>query len=471
MYSELPDTFPRGLYRSSFERDSCGFGLLAQVQGHASNALVRTALTALERLTHRGAVAADGKSGDGCGVLLAYPEAFLREAAAATGIQLGRRFAVGNVFLAPSAETAAAQRRCLEEEVRRAGFEKSAWRRVPICPEVLGAQAARGMPRVEQLFVELPPMRHAAVCERWLYVARRRAEAAWRTADRGPIFYVCSLSSRRLVYKALVLPRLLGAFYPELLDARLTAHLCVFHQRFSTNTLPHWSIAQPFRHLAHNGEINTIQGNRNWTRARAPNLQSPLLPKIRELMPIVRSEDSDSCSVDNMLEYLLAGGLDLLHAMRVLIPPAWENSPHVSARERAFYHYHALKLEPWDGPAGIVLSDGRWGACVLDRNGLRPARYMLTRDGLLTVASEIGIYDYDPGEVEYSGRLGPGEMLAVDTSAGRIWSNREIGELLSGRRPYRKWLDEGFALHPGRLGKREAAAEFRSHVSLQPGGL
>ena len=442
MHSELPSTFPRALYRPAFERDSCGFGLLAQVQGEPSSELVRTALIGLERLTHRGAVAADGKSGDGCGLLLAFPETFLREVAAAQGIQPGHRFAAGNVFLAPLAETAVAQRACLERELRRAGFSRSAWRPVPVRPEVLGAQALQGMPRIEQLFVELPPHEELSTCERRLYIARRRAEVAWCASGRQPPFYVCSLSARLLLYKALVLPRFLGSFYPDLKDTRLASHLCLFHQRFSTNTLPHWRIAQPFRHLAHNGEINTIQGNRNWTLARTPNLQSPLLPEVRTLMPIVHADDSDSCSVDNMFEYLLAGGLDLLHAMRILLPPAWENSSHMSPQERAFYHYHALKLEPWDGPAGIVLSDGRWGACSLDRNGLRPARYLLTRNGWLTIASEIGIYDYDPAEVECSGRLGPGQMLAVDTGAGRIWHNEEIGALLAKRRPYRKWLDQ-----------------------------
>ncbi len=453
------ETAPRagrhGLYRPEFERDACGFGLIAHMDGRASHWLVQTAIGALARLTHRGAIAADGKTGDGCGLLLARPDAFLRAAAAEAGIRLGERYAVGMVFLHPEPARAEAARRRLEAELAAEGFSVFGWREVPTDASALGEEAIRSQPRIEQVFVAPPAALDDDGVERRLYVARRRAERALEPEDR--VFYVPSLSARVIAYKGLMMPANLPAFYPDLGDARLASPLVVFHQRFSTNTWPQWRLAQPFRYLAHNGELNTIRGNRNWAVARAHKLASPLLPELGELTPLVSLEGSDSCSLDNMLEALLAGGMDLFRAVRLLIPPAWQNVETMDPDARAFYEYHSMHMEPWDGPAGIVLTDGRHAACVLDRNGLRPARYVITRhpeiegepraDGewagcVITLASEVGVFDYEPERVVRKGRLKPGEMIAADTWTATLHEPEAIERELAGRRPWRRWLDE-----------------------------
>ncbi len=426
----------QGLYRPEFERDNCGFGLIAQMDNQPSHRLVRTAIDALARLTHRGAVAADGKSGDGCGLLLKKPDAFLRARAEECGIELGPLYAVGMVFMDPQAiETS---RATLEAELEREGLTVAGWREVPLDTSACGEEALASLPHIAQCFVNAPQGMDEAALERHLFVARRRAEIA-RADDAH--FYVSSLSSRTISYKGLVMPEYLPVFYPDLNDASLESALCVFHQRFSTNTLPQWRLAQPFRFLAHNGEINTIRGNRNWAEARAHTLKSPELPDLAELLPLVNMEGSDSSSLDNMLEVLLAGGVDLFRAMRLLIPPAWQNIEHIDPDLRAFYEYNSMHMEPWDGPAGIVLTDGRHAACTLDRNGLRPARWVITRDRIITLASEIGVYDYTPEEVVAKGRVKPGEMLAVDLETGELIRPADIDARLKARQPYRKWLD------------------------------
>ncbi|WP_455384269.1 glutamate synthase central domain-containing protein, partial [Acidihalobacter prosperus] len=431
----------RGLYRPEFERDNCGFGLIANMDGHASHWVLETAIGALARMTHRGAIAADGKTGDGCGLLLKKPDAFLRAAAAEQNIELGELYAAGVVFL-DLEDDARAQtaRQTLEAELQTAGAVVAGWREVPTNPEACGEMALRSLPRIEQIFVNAPADMDEETFERALFVARRRAEQTLRPQDE--VFYVPSLSSRVISYKGLVMPAYLPEFYLDLKDERLETALCVFHQRFSTNTLPQWRLAQPFRFLAHNGEINTIRGNRNWAKARAHTLSSPHLPDLSEFTPLVSMSGSDSSSMDNMLEVLLAGGIDVLRAMRLLIPPAWQNMQHVDTDLRAFYEYHSMHMEPWDGPAGVVLTDGRHAACCLDRNGLRPARYVITRDRHITLASEIGVYDYAPEDVVTKGRLKPGQMLAVDTETGELLLPHMIDERLMNRRPYREWLDQ-----------------------------
>jgi glutamate synthase (NADPH/NADH) large chain len=273
--------------------------------------------------------------------------------------------------------------------------------------------------------------------ERRLFVARRRTEIAIEGDDD---FYIPSLSARVFSYKGLVMPEHLPAFYTDLKDRRVTTSICVFHQRFSTNTWPQWRLAQPFRFLAHNGEINTICGNRLWAQAHAYTFKSPELPCLSELLPLVSMSGSDSCSLDNMLEVLLAGGIDIFRAMRLLTPPAWQNVSHMDPDLRAFYGYNSMHMEPWDGPAGIVLTDGRFAACVMDRNGLRPARYVITRDRHITLASEIGVYDYAPHEVVTKGRPKPGQMMAVDTETGTVLLPDDTDTRVKARHPYRKWL-------------------------------
>ena len=453
----------RGLYRPEFEKDSCGFGLIAQMDNRPSHWLVRTSINALARLTHRGAVAADGKSGDGCGLLMRKPDAFLRLAAAGAGFHLGARYGVGMVFLNHDPALAEAARTGLREELEREGLHVAGWRVVPINPEACGEQSRQTAPRVEQVFVNAPTDLLPEALERKLFIARRRANL--RISLHDPAYYVLSLSGRVLSYKGLVMPANLPTFYPDLSDSRLESSICLFHQRFSTNTLPRWSLAQPFRYLAHNGEINTICGNRNWAEARSYTLASRLLPDLADIRPLVNMHGSDSSSLDNMLEVLLMGGMDLFRAMRLLIPPAWQNVEHMDPDLRAFYEYNSMHLEPWDGPAGIVLTDGRYAGCVLDRNGLRPARYVITEDRHFTIASEIGVYDYAPEQVVAKGRMKPGEMLAVDVETGRLLTPADIDHDLKNRHPYRRWL-RGQVERLRSLYKEEPAPELLSPDEL-----
>ena len=440
----------RGLYRPAFEHDGCGFGLIAQMDGKPGHELVHRAIRALSRLTHRGAVAADGKSGDGCGLLMKLPHAFLHATALAADISLSPRYAVGMLFLNRDPGRAASARRRLTIELEARDLVVAGWRSVPVEPDACGQRALESLPLIEQVFVNAPLQLPEDELERRLYIARRCARKALKEEDST--FYVASLSCRVICYKGLVMPHNLPVFYPDLRDERLESSLCVFHQRFSTNTWPEWRLAQPFRYLAHNGEINTIQGNRNWARARSHKFETPLIPDMDAIRPWVSMSGSDSCSLDNMLEALLAGGMDIFLAMRLLIPRAWQNIETMDPDLRAFYEYHSMHMEPWDGPAGIVLTDGRYAACVMDRNGLRPARYMITRDRCITLASEIGVTEYEPQDVVARGRLSPGDMLAVDTRTGRLLSPDMIEDDLKARWPCRKWLQQ----HAVRLESRSA---------------
>lgn len=427
------------LYNPLDARDNCGFGLIAHTQGEASHKLVRTAIEGLDRMQHRGGIAADGKTGDGCGLLMQKPDGFFQQIAEDNGWKLGKKYAVGMIFLNPDPALAAQARDVLEDELRRETLDIIGWRVVPTNPHILGELAAQCLPQIEQVFVNAPPGWRKKDLERRLYMARRRAEK--RLTDDSE-FYVACLSTLVTIYKGLVMPKDLPNFYLDLADPRMQSAICVFHQRFSTNTLPKWPLAQPFRFLAHNGEINTIRGNRDWAKARMHKFATPLLPDLQTAAPFVNDSGSDSSSLDNMLELFLAGGMDLFRAMRLLVPPAYQNNPTMDDELRAFYEFNSMHMEPWDGPAGIVLTNGRHVACNLDRNGLRPARYVLTDDGLITLASEVGIWDYRPEQVLEKGRVGPGEMLAVDTYTGKIWRSNEIDQELKERHPYREWLNK-----------------------------
>jgi len=428
------------LYRSGFEKDNCGFGLIAQMDNQPSHWLVQTAIGALARLTHRGAVAADGKTGDGCGLLMKKPDSFLRLCANELGFVLARHYAVGMVFLNTDDALANAARVQLETELRTEGLEVSGWRTVPTDTAACGDEALASLPVIEQVFVNAPAEMDMVSFEQHLYIARRRCEKAIEPND--DVFYIPSLSSRVISYKGLVMPEHLPEFYTDLEDKRMETAIAVFHQRFSTNTWPQWRLAQPFRYLAHNGEINTIQGNRNWSVARGHKFETPAIP-MADVRPLVSASGSDSNSMDNMLEALLAGGMDIFRAMRLLVPPAWQNVTNMDADLRAFYEYNSMHMEPWDGPAGIVMTDGRYAACSTDRNGLRPARWVITKDRHITLASEIGVYDYKPEDVVAKGRLKPGQMLAADTETGELLLPEDVNAHLKNAQPYKQWLTAG----------------------------
>jgi glutamate synthase (NADPH/NADH) large chain len=430
-----------GLYSPTFEKESCGFGLIANLDDQASHWLVRTAIESLNRLTHRGAVAADGKTGDGCGLLLKKPDRFLRAVAEEAGIRLGQRYAAGIAFLSPFEDAAQKAKATLEAQLGRENLVVAGWRVVPIDKSVCGAEALRTLPRMEMVFVTNVDDVDEASFNRRLFLARRRTEKALE--HRDPLFYMPSLSASTIVYKGMVMPQYLPEFFPDLADERMESSVAVFHQRFSTNTLPQWRLSHPYRYLAHNGEINTISGNRNWAVARGPLFRSPLLPDLSDIQPLVSLSGSDSQTLDNMLEVLLAGGLDVLHAMRLLVPPAWHSVDTIDPDLRAFYEFYAPHMEPWDGPAGIVLTDGRYAACTLDRNGLRPARWVITRDRHFTIASEIGVWDYRPEDVVQKGKMGPGEMLALDLQTGELLDTKRIDQILKTRHPYKTWLKKG----------------------------
>ena len=451
----MTDRSVNGLYDPAFDRDSCGFGLIAHLDDLPSHSVVETAIDALTRLTHRGAVAADGKTGDGCGLLIRAPVDFLRERAKDAGIELVERFAAGTIFLPQDADAARSARDVIAAAVTESGLEVAGFREVPTNPEVCGEQALKTLPRIEQLFVNSPEGMPRGPFNRGLFLARRRAENRLAGSDT----YICSLSSVTISYKGMIMPSVLAEFYPDLKDPLMKSSVCLFHQRFSTNTLPEWRLAQPFRFLAHNGEINTIQGNRNWAVARTKNFRSDKLDDISELDPIIALEGSDSSSLDNMLEVMRAGGMDVLQAMRILVPPAWQTVDDIDPDVRAFYEFFDCQLEPWDGPAGIVLTDGRYAACCLDRNGLRPARYVITNDRRITIASEVGVFDYAEKDVVEKGRLGPGEMLAVDLVNGELLYNDDIHEVLKTRAPYKKWLKNGVRYLDSELIDTHIAAE------------
>ncbi|WP_448567054.1 glutamate synthase large subunit [Thalassotalea ganghwensis] len=425
------------LYDHNYQKDNCGFGLIAHQQGETSHKLVKTAISALDRMQHRGGIAADGKTGDGCGLLMQKPDSFFRAIAQENQWNLGKKYAVGMIFLNPDPALATLSKKILEEELANETLTLIGWRDVPINQTILGPIAQANLPKIEQVFVDAPPGWRNKDLERRLYMARRRAEK--RIDD--PRFYVASLSCLVTIYKGLMMPVDLPNFYLDLADIRMQTAICVFHQRFSTNTSPQWHLAQPFRYLAHNGEINTIKGNRQWSRARTYRFKSPLLPDLQDAAPFVNESGSDSSSLDNMLELFLAGGMDLFRAMRLLMPPAWQNSPLMDDDLKAFYEFNSMHMEPWDGPAGVVMTNGRHVACNLDRNGLRPARYVITRDGFITLASEVGIWDYGEDEVVEKGRVGPGEMLAIDTYTGKVFHSCDIDNDLKIRHPYREWLN------------------------------
>lgn len=448
-----------GLYHPDEFKDNCGFGLIAHMQGEASHHLLQTAIEALTCMTHRGGINADGKTGDGCGLLIQKPDLFLRATAKAEfAVELPAQYAVGMVFLNQDQARAEAARANMNREIEAAGLTLIGWRKVPTDTSVLGRLALERLPQIEQVFIGGEGLSDQEMAIK-LFSARRRSSVA--NADDSE-HYICSFSHKTIIYKGLMMPADLQQFYPDLGDERLQTAICVFHQRFSTNTLPKWPLAQPFRFLAHNGEINTITGNRNWALARRTKFANDQLPDIDELGPLVNRVGSDSSSMDNMLELMVTGGIDLFRGLRMIIPPAWQNVETMDADLRAFYEYNSMHMEPWDGPAGVVLTDGRHAVCLLDRNGLRPARWVTTSNGYITLASEIGVWDYKPEDVIAKGRVGPGQILAVDTETGQVLTTDDIDNRLKSRHPYKQWLRQSAVRIQAKLDDDHGVASYDS---------
>ena len=451
---------PQGLYDGAHEHDACGVAFVATLTGEASHAIVAKAIQALRNLEHRGAVGAEPDSGDGAGILLQVPDRFFREVAQESGFTLPgpRTYAVGTAFLPGTGdEVSAAQTRieaiAAEEELTVLG-----WREVPIVPELLGATARGVMPTFKQLFVSSSAGEIGMALERRAYCLRKRAEH-----EVG--VYFPSLSARTIAYKGMLTTDQLDTFYPDLVDERVESAVGVVHSRFSTNTFPSWPLAHPFRFIAHNGEINTVMGNRNWMRAREALLDSDVIPgDLERLFPICSTGASDSASFDEVLELLHMGGRTLPHAVLMMIPEAWENHTEMDAKRRAFYEFHSSLMEPWDGPACVVFTDGTQVGAVLDRNGLRPSRYWVTDDGLVVLASEVGVLDIDPATVVRKGRLQPGRMFLVDTDEHRVIEDEEIKGQLAAEHPYDEWLHAGLIRLP-ELADREHIVHTHASVT------
>jgi glutamate synthase (ferredoxin) len=437
----------QGLYEPCFEHDACGVGFVANIGGVASHDIIQKGLTVLQNLTHRGACGCDPLTGDGAGILMQVPDAFLRKACAAIDIALpaAGEYGIGLVFLPPDVRERNYCEREFGKIIREEGQRLLGWRTVPVDDSACGPLARTNMPEIRQVFIGRGrATRDQAALERKLYVIRKRIERLVRESNLNDreFFYLPSLSSRTLVYKGLLLPEQIPAFYLDLVDPDLASAMALVHQRFSTNTFPSWDRAHPYRFIAHNGEINTLRGNINWMHARQSQFASPLFgDDIKKILPIIEPNGSDSAMFDNALELLVHTGRSLPHAVMMMIPEAWQNHESMSDAKKAFYEYHSSLMEPWDGPASIAFSDGSVIGAVLDRNGLRPSRYVVTKDGFVVMASEVGVLDIAPENVLHKDRLQPGRMFLVDTAQGRIIADEEIKEGMAARQPYRTWLD------------------------------
>jgi glutamate synthase domain-containing protein 2/glutamate synthase domain-containing protein 1/glutamate synthase domain-containing protein 3 len=438
---------PQGLYDPAQERDSCGIGFVANIKGQKSHDIIVKGIQVLINLTHRGACGCDPETGDGAGVLIQIPHKFFARECAKRGFTLPAvgEYGVGMTFLPVERHDRLQCEGILERIVTEEGLTVLGWRDTPINGAAIGREARNSQPYIQQIFVGRAKGMNEDQLERKLYLVRKRAETEVAKSDLPDksFFYMPSFSCRTIVYKGLLLAPQIANFYPELSDPDVVSALCLVHQRFSTNTFPTWQLAHPYRFIAHNGEINTLRGNVNWMHARQSVLESPLFgADIKKLFPIIQPGGSDSASFDNALELLVMAGRGISHAMAMLIPEAWSGNPDMNPQKRAFYEYHASLMEPWDGPAAIAFTDGRSIGATLDRNGLRPARYLVTNDDLIIMASEAGVLPVKPEDVKLKGRLQPGKMLLVDTVGGRIISDRELKASLYGRNPYQLWIKE-----------------------------
>jgi glutamate synthase (NADPH/NADH) large chain len=437
----------QGLYDPCFEHDACGVGFVADIKGRRSHRIVSNALEVLLNLEHRGASGCDASSGDGAGILIQTPHDFLRQKCLQLGFELPAfgRYAAGIVFLPAPEASRKACAAILEQIVEEEGQHLIGWRDVPIDDSQLGPTARASQPTIRQVFIARnQDLTDDAAFERKLYVIRRRAsrEVATSNIDAREAFYICSLSYKTLVYKGMLTVSQLSVFYPDLVDTALTSALAIVHSRFSTNTFPSWSRAHPYRYLAHNGEINTLRGNINWIRARESQFASALFgADLQKVLPLIDADTSDSGMFDNVLELLVLAGRSLPHALMMMVPEPWTNDPFMSREKRAFYEYHSFMTEPWDGPASIVFTDGFIVGTLLDRNGLRPARYYITDDDLVVMASEVGVLDIPAEQITAKGSLQAGNIFLVDTNQGRIVSDDELKHTLAAEHPYQEWLD------------------------------
>ena len=421
-----------GLYDASNEHDACGVGMIVNIHGDKSHELVDSALKVLENMKHRGAEGADNKTGDGAGIMLQIPHEFIL----LQGIPVPEKgkYGTGLVFLPKDEKEQAGMLSIMIEEIEREGLNLMHLRNVPVNSSVLGKDALATEPDIKQVFIT--GVTDAADIDRKLYIIRKRIERRIKHKD----FYIVSLSSKNIVYKGMLSSVQVREYFPDLTQPYFTSGLAVVHSRFSTNTFPTWSLAQPFRLLAHNGEINTIRGNRAWMEARESVLSTPALGDVRGIRPIIQPDMSDSASLDNVLEFFVMSGLSLPHAMAMLIPESFNDKNPISEDLKAFYEYHSILMEPWDGPAALLFSDGRYAGGMLDRNGLRPARYLITRNDMMVVASEAGVINFEPGDIKEKGRLQPGKILLVDTQEGKIYYDGELKKNLASMKPYRQWL-------------------------------
>lgn len=425
----------QGLYNPTNEHDACGVGLVVNIHGGKSHDIVESALKVLENMRHRGAEGADNKTGDGAGILLQIPHEFIL----LQGIPVPEKgkYGTGLIFF-PKDET---QRpmilSIMLEEIEKEGLTLMHLRKVPVNQEILGKDAQDTEPEIKQIFITR--CEDQQVLELKLYIIRKRIEKRIATSNipDKKDFYIVSLSTKSIIYKGMLESMQLRHYFPDLTNNYLTSGLALVHSRFSTNTFPTWSLAQPFRLLAHNGEINTIRGNRGWMEARKSVLSSSRIPNIEEIRPIIQPGMSDSASLDNVLEFFVASGMSLPYAMAMLVPESFNEKNPISEDLKAFYEYHSILMEPWDGPTTLLFSDGRYAGGMLDRNGLRPARYLITKTGMMVVASEVGVMDFEPGEIQEKGRLQPGKILLVDTEEGKIYYDSELKKQLADAQPYR----------------------------------
>ena len=438
-----------GLYNSANEHDACGVGMLVNINGEKSHAIVQSALKVLENMKHRGAEGADNKTGDGAGIMLQIPHEFIL----LQGIPVPEKgtYGTGLLFLPKDKKAQQAVLQVVIEEIERERLTLMHLRNVPTNHEILGVDSGATEPDIKQIFVT--GFDDSSIPDRLLYIIRKRIERRISEIELEgkEDFYIVSLSTKNIVYKGMLSSTQLREYYPDLSNKYFTSGLALVHSRFSTNTFPRWSLAQPFRLLAHNGEINTIQGNREWMSARVSILKNTALGDLKDISPIIEPGMSDSASLDNVLDFFVNSGMSLPHAMAMLVPESFNEKNPISDELKAFYEYHSILMEPWDGPAALLFSDGRYAGGMLDRNGLRPSRYLITKGDMIVIASEVGVEDFEPTEIKAKGRLQPGKLLVVDTEEGKIYYNGEIKEQLAEDKPTHVFLQAGVGSFAGAI--------------------
>src|SRR5688572_11417873 len=440
----------QGLYLPEYEHDACGVGFICHIKGKASNKIVADALTMLERMNHRGACGCEPDSGDGAGILVALPDKFFRREMKKQGVALPKQgqYGVAQIFLPKDMVSRSTAVGIIEDVVEQYGMKILGWRDVPTNRKFVGPTPRKTEPKIRQCFIApAEKFYNRKDFDRRLYLVRQRIENLiefGQTTDAvREGFYICAVSANRIIYKGMLTAEQLRGYYTDLSDPDFHSHLAMVHSRFSTNTFPSWRLAHPYRYLAHNGEINTLRGNRNWMRARTSSLQSDVFgDELQNMFPILTESGSDSATLDNCLQFLAVNGRSLPHSVLMLVPEAWQNNTLMDADLKAFYEYHACLMEPWDGPASIAFTNGQVIGAVLDRNGLRPSRYYVTKDDLVIMASEVGVLPVKPEKVAKKWRLQPGKIFLVDLNQGRIVDDREIKQDLVNRRPWRKWVEE-----------------------------